>query len=116
MKLASKITVYVDGAKIPMENGAKFAPGGVTRKPERHGGRTYHTGEEVPPRVIGTVLHTKDTDIIGLSNIEGATVMITDDVGHKYVMTDAYTQDVLELDGSTGKSTLTLFGDQFEPV
>jgi hypothetical protein len=116
MKTASKVTVYVNGVKIPMENGAKFSPGGANRTFDRHGGRTYHHEEETPPRVSGNVLLTKDIDIVALSNIEGATVMITDDVGHKFVMTDASTENVLEADGSSGRAALSLVGDQFEPL
>src|SRR5690554_3930804 len=102
-QLTGKAIIYVDGARLYMENGAKANPGGISRKFERHASRTYALEEEVPPSVEGNVLHTADTDVVALSAINGATVIFECDTGQRYVMRNAATENPVEIDASTGK-------------
>ncbi len=108
-QITGKAVINVDGAVIPTENNAKLNPGGASRNPERHGGKTYFTEEEVAPGIECNVLHTKDVDIIALSAIKGATVLFDTDTGHKWILRGATTQNVVELEG--GKSKLVMFAD-----
>lgn len=111
-RITGQATIYIDGASIPTERGAKLNPGGESRKPERHGGTTYYAGEEVAPTLDCTVLHTGSVDILKLSRIEGATVMFVADTGQKYLLRGAVTQDPVELDAGSGKATLKLFANE----
>jgi hypothetical protein len=113
-QLTGKATVYVDGDRIEMENGAKANPGGISRQFERHGGRTYGREEEVPPSVEGNILHTKDTDVVALGQIDGATVIFETDTGQRYVMRGASIESPVEIDASSGKSAIRLVGDSFD--
>lgn len=115
-QITGKATIYVDGDQLHMENGAKANPGGISRQFERHGGVTYGREEEVPPSVEGNVLHTKDTDVLALSAIDGATVIFETDTGQKYVMRGAAVENPVEIDASTGKSAIRLVGDSFDKM
>ena len=110
-QLTGKATVYVDGAKLEMERGAKLNPGGIARKFEAHHGRTYSLEEEVPPSVEGSFLHTKDADVVALGKIDNATVIFEADTGQKYVMRGASIENPVEIDGSSGKAPIKLVGD-----
>jgi len=113
-QITGKATVYVDGNKLEMENGAKANPGGISRQFERHGGRTYGREEEVAPSVEGNILHTKDVDVLALGAIKDATVIFECDTGQKYVMRDASTENPVEIDAGSGKSAIRLVGDSFD--
>jgi hypothetical protein len=114
-QITGKATVFVDGAKMEMERGAKANPGGVSRDFERHHGRTYHKEDEVAPSVEGNILHTKDTDVQAL-NFSNATVIFVADTGQKYVMRGAATENPVEIDAGSGKSPIKLVGDSFDKM
>lgn len=110
--ITGRATIYVDGATIPTENGAKLNPGGENRRSERHGGTTYYSAEEVAPTVECTVLHTADVDILKLSAIEGATVLFETNTGQKFLLRGATAENPVDLDAGTGKSALKLFANE----
>jgi hypothetical protein len=114
-RITGKATVYIDGAKMEMERGAKANPGGIARKFERHHKRTYHQEEEVAPSVEGNIIHTKDTDVLTL-NFSNATVIFEADTGQKYVMRGAATENPVEIDAGSGKSPIKLVGDSFDKM
>ncbi len=111
-RITGRAIIYVDGKTIPSENGATLNPGGESKKPERHGGVTYYTTEEVPPSVECRVNHTADVDILALSNMENVTVLFECDTGQKYLIRGGTTQDPVPVDTSSGKSALTIFGNE----
>ncbi len=108
-RITGRATIYVDGASIPSENGAKLNPGGESRKPERHGGVTYYSSEEMAPTVECVVNHTAAVDILALSKLEGVTVMFETDTGQKFMLSGAVAQDPVDLDAGKGKSALKFF-------
>ena len=110
--ITGRAIIYVDGATIPTENGAKLNPGGENKTPERHGGTTYYRAEEVSPTVECTVLHTADIDILKLSAIEGATVMFETNTGQKFLLRGAVAESPVDLDAGSGKSALKLFANE----
>lgn len=112
-QLTGKATVYIDGAQMEMERGAKASPGGVANDFERHHGRTYATESEEPPFVEGNILHTKDTRVIDLSAIKNATVIFKCDTGQKYIMRGATNEKPV---GIESKSPMKLVGDSFEEM
>ena len=115
MQITGQITIRIDGEVIPMERGATLTPDGFTRAPERHGGTTYYSEEETAPELEGNVLLTKDIDVIQLSNIKGATVMVETDTGKKWVMRDAFTTEVVPHSGD-GKAALKMSGQAVEEM
>lgn len=115
-KLAFKATVTVDGKTFKLANAVTFNPGGVAKTPEVHGGKTYHTGEEVPASMKGTLLHDKDADIIAMGEIEGATVLIEAITGQKWIMRNGTTANPLEADLGTGKAPFEMFGDKADKL
>lgn len=113
--LMGKATVYVDGAHLEMERGAKLNPGGVSRQFERHLGKTYSREEEQPPSVEGNVLITKDVDVIAL-NFDNVTVIFEADTGQKYVIRNASSENPVEADASQGKGAIKLVGDSCDKM
>lgn len=114
MQLTGKATIRVDGDVIETENGATLNPGGVNRSPEAHGGRTYYSEEEVAPQLECNVLHGKDTDIVYLSSITGATVIFEADTGQRFIMRQAFTTEPVALDASNGRSALKMSGEKID--
>jgi hypothetical protein len=106
-QLTGRADIYVDGMKLPMEDGATLNPGGQSRKSERHGDDTYYTEEGVAPTVSGNVLHNADVDIIALSAIKNATVMFHADTGHKFMLRGAFVTEPVVLDAKGGQSPIS---------
>jgi hypothetical protein len=115
-RLTFKATVTIDGATYKLANHVTFNPGGVARTPEVHGGKTYHTGEEVPAMIKGTLLHDKDADIIAMGDIEGATVLVEANTGQKWIVRNGATSHPLEADLGTGKAPFEMFGDKADKI
>lgn len=115
-KLTGKATVSVDGTTYKLANKVTLDPGGKSRKPEVHGGRTHYTEEEMPPSLEGEVLHDKDADIIALGDISDATVLIECDTGQRFIIRHAFTTEPVKADFGTGKGTLKMAGDLAEKV
>jgi len=114
-QITGKVTIRVDGEVLATENKATFTPEGVTRTPERHGGKTYYSEEETPPMLEASVLITEVTDILKLSNITGATVFFEADTGQQYMMRNAFTTEVVAHDGG-GKAPLKMSAESSDKV
>lgn len=99
-QITGKVVVRVDGAVVESENQATFTPEGVTRNPVRHGGKTFYSEEETPALLEFKALITKDTDVIELGKITGATAFFEADTGQRYVLRNAFTTKVVAHDGS----------------
>jgi len=108
-QITGKVSIRIDGKVIATENKAVLNPGGVSRNPEAHGGKTYYSEEDVPATIETQALITKDTDVIELSGITGATVIFQADTGQKYMMRDAFTTEPVVHDAS-GKAPLKMAG------
>ena len=113
--LTGKVTIRVDGQVIAAENKATLNPGGVTRDPESHGGKTYYSEEDVPPLLEASVLITKETDVMALSSITGATVLFEANTGQKFMLRDAFTTDPVVFDGA-GKTALKMSAQAAEKI
>lgn len=114
-QITGRADIYVDGAKLPMEDGATLNPGGYNRNAERHGGDTYYVEEGVTPMVEGNVLHTADTDIVALSAIKDATVMFHADTGQKFMLRGAFVTEPVTV-ASGGKSPIKFAARSCERV
>lgn len=115
MQFTGKVTIRVDGAIIATENKATLNPGGVTREPESHGGKTFFSEDDMPPLMECSVLITKDTDVLALNKITGATVIFEADTGQKYLMRDAFTTEPVIFDGA-GKTPLKMSAQAVEAI
>lgn len=108
-QIAGIATINIDGKELAVDNAAKMNPGGISRKPERHGGRNYFKEEETPASLEVSVLLTPDIDVIALSSYTNVTAQFKADTGQKYVLRAGYTEDPVEFDTSGGKTQLKLF-------
>jgi len=115
MQITGKVTIRVDGEVIAAENNATLNPGGVTRDPESHGGKTYYSEVDTPPLMECSVIITKATDVIELNKITGATVLFKADTGQKFMMRDAFTTEPVVFDGA-GKTPWKMSAQAVEPI
>ena len=115
-QLTGKATIRWDGNVLATENGATLNVGGINRVGERHGNRAYYKEDEVNPSLECNVLHDKDTDIIALSGITGATIEFETDTGQTYILRQAFTTEPVALDSSTGKAPLKMEADSVDKV
>jgi len=115
MKIAGKATIRLDGVVVAAENKATLNPGGVNREPESHGGKTFYSEEDVPPLLELSVLVTKETDVIALSRMVGATVLFEADTGQKFMLRDAFATEPVVFD-SAGKTPLKMSAQAAEPL
>ena len=115
MKIAGKATIRVDGKVIAAENKATLNPGGVNREPESHGGKTFYSEDDVPPLLEAKVLITKDTDVIEMGGIIGATVLFEADTGQKFMLRDAFTTEPVVFDAA-GKTALKMSAQAAEQI
>ncbi len=113
-QLTDKATIRFGGVVQAMEDGVTFNPGGVNREGEVHGGRTYHKGSGVAPMLEGNILHTKDTDVIALSAMTGATVIVELNTGQRYIMRQAFTTEPVPIDSGTGKSPIKISAEKVD--
>lgn len=111
-----RATIRIDGKIIESENGATLNPGGVNRDPKAHGGSVYYSEEDVAPTLECTVIHTKDTDIIFLSDITGATVMFEADTGQQFMLRQAFTTEPVAVDSGNGTATLKMSCEKVDKV
>ena len=115
-QLTGKAIIRWDGNALATENGATINPGGINRQGERHGGKAYYKEDEVNPSLECNVLHDKDTDIIALSGITGATIEFEADTGQTFILRQAFTTEPVQLDSSTGKATLKMEADTVDKI
>lgn len=108
MQITGKATISVDGKELPTENGAKLTVAGVKRNVERHGGRTYYHEEEVAAELDCNILHTKDVDVVALSNMVGVTGLFKADTGQVFILRGGFTTEPVPIDASSGKSALKM--------
>ncbi len=115
-QIAGKATINFDGKQLATENGATLNPGGVNRKADRAGGRTYWQEEEVAPELDCKVLLGPDTDILALSAATGVTVLFTADTGQKYVCRGGATTEPVQFDTGEGKTSLKMTFDSVDAM
>lgn len=114
--ITGKATIRWDGNVLATENGATLNPGGVNRTGERHGGKSYYKEDEVNPSLECNVIHDKDTDIIALSGITGATIEFETDTGLTYILRQAFTTEPVVVDTGTGKAPLKMEADTVDQI
>ena len=116
MQLTGKAIIRADGLRLRTENGATLSLGGFNRTSERHGGQTYFKEDEVPPKLECSVLHDKDTNLLTLNNITGATIEYECDTGQIYILRDAFVIEPVSLDSGTGKASLMFEANSIDEV
>lgn len=102
-QITGKAIIRVNGTELRSLDEATLNPGGATRPAVKGGGKVYGYKEEtVEPKLEFEVAHTKDTSLIDLGKITGATVIFETDTGDSYVLREAWTAEVPSLKTSGG--------------
>lgn len=114
-KSTGRVSVKVNGVTLRSAPGASIKIGGVTREavPNDQGTVDYRETTEAA-EVSATLIHTAETDLIGLRNFVGGTVNFETDTGVVYVVGDAFVTELGEL--SEGEVEVTFGGNPAEQV
>jgi hypothetical protein len=112
-KVTGIVYIRVDGKVVESEKGAKIIFGGFQRVLKKAGGRVIGYQEEYMEGGIEcTVPHTANVDIDTMRDWVGATIKFETDTGVTWVITNAVTTDVLEMED--GNIALKMGGDAAE--
>lgn len=106
-QITGKATVKVDGSELLSDVDATLNVGGVSRQGVMgpRGVQGYRETPEAPSLQV-TVRHTKDTDLLSLSRITGATVIVETDTADAYLLRRAFVTDTIELGSGNGNIRL----------
>lgn len=101
-KVLGRATVKVDGEVLLIDNGAKLAFGGVTRKvvkgTEIHG----YAEEAMEPSVEVAATVDKDSSLKAWADIADATVTFECDTGQVYILKNAWLENPPEVTAGEG--------------
>jgi hypothetical protein len=116
-KYFGRATVTADGLTLETMKGAKINLGGIKRN-EVEGSNTVGFVEEMKSSSIECEIMVRaDTPIETIRNIVDATIVFQTDVGHAYMIRNAFCAEVLELtEGEGGKMKAVLKGPPAEKV
>lgn len=97
-QLTGKAKVKVDGSEMLTDVDSTLNVGGSSREAVvgPNGVQGYRETPEAPT-LTSTVRHTKDTDILALGRITGATIIFETDTGDAYVLRRAFVTDTVEM-------------------
>ena len=108
-QITGRAKIKVDGKSLSSESGATLNPGGSNRPPKTGGGKVHgYSEEDVAPSLECVIFHKKDTSIIELSDITGATVTFDTDTGVQFILRDAWTSEPAALDTANGTVALKM--------
>lgn len=112
-KVTGIVWVRVNGSLIESEKGAKIIFGGKQRTAIMGADRVIgHQDEPMPGGIECTIPHTSNVDIDELRNYTGANIKYETDTGVSWIITNAFTTDVVEMED--GKIALVMAGDPAE--
>lgn len=116
MQVTGVVEIKVDGQVLLSNEAASLTFGGFTRTPII--GNRFHGFSKKPvnAEIECTISHRADTDVIALSNLENATVTFETDTGKTYLVSNAFTMDVMKLTGGQGELTFHLSGNAVEEI
>jgi len=104
-----RVTIKIDGDIIRSRAGASLQTGGIIRTPiTTDQGKVYYTEDTQPSEVTATVVHTQDTDVVGLRSKRDVTVSFETDTGAGWAIANAFVTEVGEV--SAGEFSVTLAG------
>jgi hypothetical protein len=102
-QITGKATLRVDGKEIRTDGKGKLKIGGEKREPVTGPGKVHGYKEETEaPELEVKVAHTADLSLKTLQAITNATVAFETDTGRQFILREAFTTDVLELDAADG--------------
>lgn len=113
-QVTGKVKVRIDGGVIESENEATLDPGGVSREPASHGGKTYYTESDSPPSLKFKILLTATVDVTEVNKWKNKTATFITDTGQRLLMRNAFTVNVIE-HGMTS-ADVEMSGDRVEKV
>lgn len=115
-QITGKATIRVNGKEIRTDGKGKLKLGGEKREPVTGPGKVHGYKEETEaPELEVKVLHTADISLKELQAITDATALVETDTGRQFVLREAFTTDVIELDFADG-FTLKMSGTAVDEV
>ena len=117
MKITGNVTIRADGEELLTDGKGTLNPGGFEREPKMNGrGTVGYTENPVAPTLSVVIHHTQDTDIVRLSALTGATILLETDTGQTWMLRDAFTKSPTPLDIGNGSVQLEMSGLAVERV
>ncbi|MBI0530094.1 phage tail tube protein [Sphingomonas sp. TX0522] len=116
-RVAGQAKVKIDGDLLDTDGTSTLDLGGKQReavKGDYQAGSFRETTE--PSQIELTLLVKAGTSLKALQDIDNATVTLEDDVGHTYIVRNAYTMKVDSYNVSEGKAKLTMGGPPAEEL
>jgi len=116
-QVLGRATIKYDGKVLLTDKGAKLNTGGVARKPIV-GDVIHGFAEEAKEPTLDCVISvTKETRLLDLNKIVGATVTFEADTGQTWIVKDAWVVDPTEVtSGEGGKVPLKFAGMSCEEM
>lgn len=110
-----RVKITINGEQLRSRSGASLQTGGVIRTSlTTDQAQVYFTEDTQPSMVTATIVHTADTDVVGLRSQRDVTVAFETDTGAAWVIANAFVTDVGEI--SNGEFTVTLEGPPATPT
>jgi len=104
-----RVTIKFDGDVIRSRAGASLNTGGVVRAPlTTDQGDVLYTEDTQPSSITATIVHTQDTDVVGLRSLRDFTASFETDTGAGWVIANAFVSEVGDI--SAGEFSVTING------
>ncbi|WP_328184626.1 phage tail tube protein [Marinobacter sp. OP 3.4] len=117
MKITGNVTVREGGEELLTDGKGTLNPGGFEREAKMNGRRTVGFSENpVAPTLSIVIHHTQDTDIVRLSNLTDATILLETDSGQTWMLRGAFCASPTPLDMGAGTVQLEMSGLALERV
>lgn len=116
-RVAGQVTVTLDGDRLETDGSSTLELGGPVRTPVKG---DYQAGSfsetEQESKLECSVLLKRKTSVAELRKIDNATLTLKTDVGHLWVVRNAYVADVISISTSDGKAKLVFQGPPAEEL
>lgn len=98
--LASRVTIRVDGQRLPMEAGATMEMGGIESEPvQTDDPSDVYFGEATKPGVVeGKLMVPSGMNLEQIGGIRNASLLIETSAGHTFVINGARQAGILKLE------------------
>jgi hypothetical protein len=117
MKITGNVKIREGGEELLTDGKGTLNPGGFERETKLNGRRAVgYTENPVAPTLSVVVHHTADTDIVRLSNLTDATIILDTDTGQTWMLRGAFTTSPTPLDVGAGTVQLEMSGLALERV
>ena len=117
MKITGNVNIREGGEELLTDGKGTLNPGGFEREAKMNGRKPVgYTENPVAPALSVVVHHTADTDIVRLSSLTEATILLETDTGQTWMLRGAFTTSPTPLDVGNGSVQLEMSGLALERV